>query len=70
MYFITYIDLTSVMYTIYAALAEVVAWSNTHGIHLFDWYITFFELWCGVLIGGILLSFVVYDDDGATDVEE
>lgn len=67
---ITYIDLNSVMYTIYAALAEVVAWSNTHGVTFFNFSITFFELWCGVLIGGVLLSFIVYDDDGASDVED
>lgn len=67
---IVYINLNEVMSAIYAVLAVVVAWSNTHGIHLFNWYITFFELWCGVLIGGVLLSFVVYDDDGATNVEE
>lgn len=67
---IVYIELDEVMSAIYAVLAAVVAWSNAHGIHLFNWYITFFELWCGVLIGGVLLSFVVYDDDGATNVEE
>lgn len=67
---IVYINLNEVMTAIYTVLAAVVAWSNTHGVHLFNWYITFFELWCGVLIGGVLLSFVVYDDDGATNVEE
>lgn len=67
---IVYINLNEVMTAIYTVLAAVVAWSNSHGIHLFNWYITFFELWCGVLIGGVLLSFVVYDDEGATNVEE
>lgn len=67
---IIYINLNEVMTAIYTVLAAVVAWSNTHGVHLFNWYITFFELWCGALIGGVLLSFVVYDDGGATNVEE
>lgn len=69
MNFITYLDLRSVLYTIYAALAEVVAWSNTHGVRMFNFYVTFFELWCGVMIGGILLSFIVYDDDATNDGE-
>ena len=67
---VVFFELNGILTAIYKALATVVAWSTTHGVHLFSWYITFFELWCGVLIGSILLSFVVYDDDGATDVEE
>lgn len=67
---VVFFELNGILTAIYSALSAVVVWSTTHGVHIFDWYITFLELWCGVMIGGILLSFVVYDDDGATDVED
>lgn len=67
---VIFIDLNDVFTAIYTAFKAVVDWSFTHGVILFDWYVTFFELWCGVLVGSILISFIVYDDDGATDVED
>lgn len=64
---IIYINITSVMDALYTALRTVANWLITHGISSHGVYVSFFELFCGVLVASVLFSFIVYDDDDTTD---
>lgn len=60
---IIYINITSVMDALYSALRTVANWLITHGISSHGVYVSFFELFCGVLVASVLFSFIVYDDN-------
>lgn len=65
---VVYFDLDSIVNALLSALGAVYSWSITHGITLSGHTLSFFTLWCGVTVAGVLLRFIVYnDDDGEED---
>ena len=67
---VIYFDIDSIFDAILSALGAVYTWSLTHGVTLAGHTLSFFSLWCGVFVGGVLLRFIVYDESDDNDAVE